>query len=62
MNWERRHNLLLAELKALQAAAQKVVDETNKNLDTKDVPLKYGAPYGALADLANLLAKQYGCK
>lgn len=62
INYKRRYKLSLLEFQKLQAAAQKVIDDTNKNLDTKESPVRYGAPYGALADLAKLLAKQYGCK
>ncbi len=62
INYEYRYRALLVEFLELQKAAQKVIDDTNKNLDTKEAPVRYGAPYGALAELANLLAKQYGCK
>jgi hypothetical protein len=44
-----------SETAQLRAIAQRVVDDTNRNLDTKDIPLKYTAPYGAIAELANYL-------
>ena len=62
INYKRRYELLLIEFCKLQAAAQKVIDATNKNLDTKVSPQRYGAAYGALTALANLLTKQHGCK
>jgi len=61
MSVEHKYKMLLHQHSELQAAAQKVCDETDRILD--DVfPLKYRAPYGALAELRALLYKQYGLR
>jgi hypothetical protein len=54
--------LLLRAFTELQVAAQKVLDEMDRNLDTKDSPQKYGAPFGALVELRQLLARTYGLR
>jgi hypothetical protein len=59
---KQRYDRLLAAFTELQRAAQKVCDETNRNHDRNEPPLKYTAPFGAIAELMQLLAKQYGAK
>jgi len=58
---EKRYERLLSAFTELQAAAQKVVDEMRRIHDGP-YPIKYRAPFGAIAELANLLAKQYGLR
>lgn len=58
----KRYDRLLKDFGELQAAAQKVVDETDRIHDNKPWPQKYGAPYGAITELRQLLAKQYGLR
>lgn len=62
VHYKRKYDLLLREFTELQTAAQKVCDETHRIHDGSPWPLKYRAPYGAIAELSTLLAKQYGCK
>jgi hypothetical protein len=59
---KKRYDRLLVAFSELQTAAQKVVDEANHIHDTEPYPLKYRAPYGALAELMTLLGKQRGLK
>jgi hypothetical protein len=59
---ERRYARLLAAFSELQAAAQKVVDETDRIHDSEPWPRKYRAPYGAIVELRELLARQYGLR
>jgi hypothetical protein len=59
---ERRYDRLLQAFTELQAAAQKVVDETDRIHDSDPWPVKYRAPYGAIVELRQLLAKQYGLR
>ena len=59
---EKRHNHLLKAFGELQAAAQKVCDETDRIHDNSPWPQKYRAPYGAIVELRQLLAKQYGMR
>ena len=61
MSVEHKYKMLLHQYGLLQGAAQKVLDETDRILDD-DFPLKYRAPYGALAELRNVLLKQYGAR
>lgn len=58
----KRYELLLRDYGELQAAAQKVVDETDRIHDSKPWPIKYQAPYGAITDLRQLLLKHYGLR
>jgi hypothetical protein len=48
---------LLAELRALRAAAQAVIDRVDANLDGRPWPTKYCAPFGELAALAEALKR-----
>lgn len=59
---DRRYMLLLTAFSELQAAAQKVADETDRIHDNEPWPVKYRAPYGAIVELRQLLAKQYGLR
>lgn len=59
---QKRYDRLLQSFSELQAAAQKVVDETDRIHDTQPWPQKYGAAYGAITELRLLLAKQYGVR
>ena len=59
---DKRYKLLLAAFTELQAAAQKVVDETDRIFGSEPPPVKYRAPYGAIVELRQLLAKQYGLR
>ena len=59
---EKRYELLLRAFGELQAAAQKVVDETDRIHDSSPWPIKYRAPYGAIVELRQLLARQYGLR
>lgn len=59
---QKRYDRLLKAFGELQAAAQKVVDETDRIHDNEPWPVKYRAPYGAIAELRQLLAKQYGLR
>lgn len=59
---KQKYDRLMVAFTELQSAAQKVCDETNRIHDTKPWPLKYHAPYGAIAELMKVLAKQYGIK
>jgi hypothetical protein len=52
----------MAAFAELQAAAQRVVDETDRIHDSEPWPVKYRAPYGAIVELRQLLAKQYGLR
>jgi hypothetical protein len=61
MSTDHKYKVLLHQHGELQAAAQKVLDETDRILDD-DYPIKYRAPYGALAELRQLLLKQYGLR
>ncbi len=45
-------------LAALQTAALKVVNETDRIHDNEPWPTKYRAPYGAIVELRALLTKQ----
>lgn len=47
---------------ALQTAALKVVEETDRIHDNEPWPAKYRAPYGAITELRALLAKQLGAR
>lgn len=49
-------------LAELQAAAMKVIEETDRIHDEGDYPTKYRAPYGAITELRALLAKQLGAR
>jgi len=62
MSAEGRYKKLLEAFSELQAAAQKVVDETDRIHDSSPFPAKYRAPYGAIVELRKLLAKQYGAR
>ena len=62
MSVEHKYKMLMHQFGELQAAAQKVLDETDRILENDDFPLKYRAPYGALAELRTLLLKQYGLR
>jgi hypothetical protein len=53
---------LLSTFSELQAAAQKVVDETDSIHDSSTEWRRYRAPYGAITELRQLLAKQYGLR
>lgn len=59
---DRRYAQLMAAFAELQAAAQRVVDETDRIHDSEPWPVKYRAPYGAIVELRQLLAKQYGLR
>lgn len=59
---DRRYAKLMSAFAELQAAAQKVVDETDRIHDSEPWPVKYRAPYGAIVELRQLLAKQYGLR
>lgn len=59
---DRRYARLMSAFAELQAAAQKVVDETDRIHDSEPWPTKYRAPYGAIVELRQLLAKQYGLR
>ncbi|EHK77735.1 hypothetical protein SM0020_12445 [Sinorhizobium meliloti CCNWSX0020] len=55
-NWWEVSMKLRRELKALQTAAQKVIDETDAIHDSEPPPTKYRAPYGAITELRAALA------
>jgi hypothetical protein len=57
-----RYAKLMSAFAELQAAAQKVVDETDRIHNSEPWPVKYRAPYGAIVELRQLLAKQYGLR
>ena len=59
---QKRYDRLLRAFDDLQAAAQKVVDETDRIHDLEPWPIKYRAPYGAIVELRTLLGKQRGLK
>lgn len=59
---DKRYDRLAQAFTELQAAAQKVVDATDQILDTEPWPLKYRAPYKAITELRQLLAKNYGMR
>lgn len=59
---DKRYDRLMSAFTELQAAAQKVVDETDRIHDREPWPTKYRAPYGAIVELRQLLAKQYGLR
>ena len=59
---DKRYARLMSAFAELQAAAQKVVDETDRIHDSEPWPTKYRAPYGAIVELRQLLAKQYGLR
>ncbi len=61
-NAQKRYERLLKAFGELQAAGQKVVDETDRIHDSKPWPVKYHAPYGAITELRKLLARQYGLR
>lgn len=52
----------MANLMELEKAAQKVIDETDRLLNDEPWPVKYRAPYGAILELRQLLAKRYGLR
>ena len=56
---DKRYARLISAFAELQAAAQKVVDETDRIHDSEPWPTKYRAPHGAIVELRQLLAKQY---
>ena len=58
----KRYERLLVSFTELQKAAQKVVDETDRIHDGEAWPVKYRAPYGAIAELRGLLGRQYGLR
>jgi hypothetical protein len=60
--FDKRYKRLLTAFAELQAAAQKVVDETDRTYDSDPWPIKYRAPYGAITALRRLLLKNYGIK
>lgn len=59
---QKRYDRLLKSFGELQAAAQKVVDETDLIHNSGPWPIKYRAPYGAIVELRQLLAKQRGLR
>lgn len=59
---DKRYARLMSAFAELQAAAQKVVDETDRIHASEPWPVKYRAPYGAIVELRQLLAKQYGLR
>lgn len=59
---QKRYDRLLTAYADLNAAAQKVIDETNRIHDNDPWPIKYRAPYGAIVDLENLLNRHRGLK
>lgn len=59
---DKRYARLMSAFAELQSAAQKVVDETDRIHDSEPWPVKYRAPYGAIVELRQLLAKQYGLR
>ncbi|MFZ5783955.1 MAG: hypothetical protein ACOY4R_27470 [Pseudomonadota bacterium] len=59
---ELRYQRLLASFGELQAAAQRVVDETDHIHDSDPWPIKYRAPYEAITGLRVLLGKQRGLR
>lgn len=59
---KKRYDHLTRAFAELAAAAQKVVDETDRIHDGDPWPLKYRAPYGAIAELRTLLGKQRGLR
>lgn len=59
---EKRYKRLLGSFAELQAAAQFVVDETDRIHDNDPWPIKYRAPYDAITKLRMLLASQYGVR
>ena len=59
---QKRYDRLLKAFGELQAAAQKVIDETDRIHDNEPWPVKYRAPYGAIVELRKLLARQYGLR
>lgn len=62
VDYKKRYLRLMDAFSELQAAAHKVVNETDRIYDGDPWPIKYRAPYGAIAELRRLLARQYGCK
>lgn len=59
---QKRYDRLLKAFGELQAAAQKVVDETDRIYDNEPWPTKYRAPYGAIVELRKLLGTQHGLR
>jgi hypothetical protein len=56
MTDDKRYQRLLAAFSKLQAAAQHVVNETDRIHDNEPWPIKYRAPYGAIVELRKVLA------
>ena len=56
-DWWAESVKLYRRLRALERAAQAVLDATDKNLNDP-YPIKYRAPYGALAKLHDVLHEQ----
>lgn len=55
----KRYERLMGAFSELQAAAQKVVDETDRIYDGEAWPVKYRAPYDAIVELRQLLAMDW---
>lgn len=62
IDWRKRYERTQAAFAELQTAADKVVTETDRIHDSEPWPVKYRAPYGAIVELRQLLAKQRGLK
>lgn len=58
--YRKRYQRLLKAFGELQAAAQKVIEETDRIHDNEPWPVKYRAPYGAIVELRELILKQHG--
>ena len=54
--------LIMKLYSELQAASIKVIEAADHNLDTKDWPVKYAAPWEALTELRQVLARHLGLR
>ncbi len=58
-DWWKEYQLLLRQHKKLVKAARQCVEEVDANLANDDWPVKYRAPFGALAKLRAALPETY---
>lgn len=58
-DWWTEYQLFRRQFKKLEKAARQVLKEVDDNLGHKEPPFKYGAPFGALAELRQALPKTY---
>lgn len=57
-DWWAESVKLYRRLRVIERAAQAVLDEADKIHDSDPYPIKYRAPYGALAKLREVLSAQ----